>query len=106
MYSITGFALATAMCNAICIHESACKSHPDYSELLSELVSICIRFEGIKSLGGLVSLVLLLQFTQDVMRCIQQLLQTQVIQWRYSRYLIQSCLLFDAPFTKNRCITA
>ncbi len=61
-------------------HASACKAHPDYSELLSELVSVCIWFEGIQSLGSLVSLVLLLQFTQDMMRCIQQLLQTQVIQ--------------------------
>ena len=71
----TGSASATVTCNAICVHESACRAHPDYSELLSELISICIWFEGIKSLGGLVSLVLLLQFTQDVMCCIQQLLQ-------------------------------
>lgn len=68
------------MCNAIYVHESACKAHPDYSEFLPELVSICIWFEGIESLGSLVSLVLLLQFTQDVMCCIQQLLQTQVTQ--------------------------
>ncbi len=60
------------------MHASACIAHPDYSELLSELVSVCIWFEGIESLWGLVSLVLLLQFTQDVMCCIQQLLQTRV----------------------------
>jgi hypothetical protein len=58
------------------MHASACIAHPDYSELLSELVSVCIWFESIKSLGSLVGLVLFLQFTQDVMRCIQQLLHT------------------------------
>ena len=57
-----------------------CVAHPDYSELLPELVGICIWFQSICALRGFVGFVLLLQLTQDVVCRIQQLLCRHITQ--------------------------